>query len=445
LDLTIARIKSATVVSLLAVVSAASLSFAQNAGDKPGTASNEKKIEASEEYRLGAGNRSVFGDTLGGHWTVISSVQFSQSFDDNVFLASAFRLSDTISKYSGRVTLAYRGKHARFEANYLPEYNMNFRYDTMSYAAHVYSQSLTYQSGPRTEFHWNFGCSFSPGRGGLPSSLLNFGGYQVPVNSLEDLDPGTNILNGNTSVGVSHNLSARSRLTLDLNSASTKFLQRKSTGLPTTNQGQTYSGGINLGWSYEINPGRSFGFSVADNYLGVLSPDTHQHSQNVQATFGQKLRGNFNLSVSVGPSFTERQGSNQVDVGTAYNATLSREGKRIGYNLTAAKVFQAGLQVQSLSSDTFAFNAHRAFGRRWTSSIGVAYSRSQDQSGISSSENVSGTGQIRYQLTHQISASVNYSHLRQDALASSSVAIRNVDRNSVSIGLVYDIGVIAKR
>jgi hypothetical protein len=153
----------------------------------------------------------------------------------------------------------------------------------------------------------------------------------------------------------------------------------------------------------------------------------------------------MNLSGSVGPSFTERQGSNQVDIGTAYSASLSRQGAKIGYNLTAAKSFQAGLQAQSLSSDTFAFNAHRAFGRRWTTSLGVAYSRSQDQAGISSSENVSGTTQIRYQFTRQISASANYSHMRQDAIAASAVGIRNVDRNSVSIGLVYDIGVIAKR
>jgi predicted porin len=104
--------------------------------------------------------------------------------------------------------------------------------------------------------------------------------------------------------------------------------------------------------------------------------------------------------------------------------------------------------VQSLSSDTFAFNAHRAFGRRWTTSMGLAYSRSQDQSGISSSENVSGTTQIRYQLTNQLSASVNYSHMRQEALSGPSATItniRNVDRNSVSIGLIYDIGVIARR
>jgi hypothetical protein len=434
------RTKYAAIFCLFVILSTSS---AQTTSDK--TAAPSKTNEASEEYRLGAGNRSIFGDVLGGHWTVISSVQFAQSYDDNVFLTNSFRKDDTISKYSGRLTLAYRGKHTRFEASYLPEYDMNYRYDTMSHASHAYSQSITYQSGPRTEFHWNFGGSFSPGTGGLPSSFLNFGGYQVPINSLEDLDPGTNILNGNTSVGVSHNFSARSRFTLDLNSATTKFLQRKSTGLPTTSQGQTYSGGLSLGWSYDINPSRSLGLSVADNYLGTLSPDTHQHSQNVQATFRQKLPRNFNLSVSAGPSFTERQGSNQVDIGTAYNATLSREGKRIGYNLSAAKTFQAGLQVQSLSSDTFAFNIHRAFGRRWATSIGGAYSRSQDQSGISSSENVSGTGQIRYQFTHQISASVNYSHMRQDALSGSSVAIRNVDRNSVSIGLVYDIGVIAKR
>jgi hypothetical protein len=420
-------------------------SSAQTTSDKPAAPSKDKANELSEDYRLGQGNHSIFGDVLGGHWTVISSVQFAQSYDDNVFLSNSFRVSDTISKYSGRLTLAYRGKHTRFEANYLPEYSMDFRYDAMSHTAHAYNQALTYQPGARTEFHWNFGGSFSPGTGGIPSSFLDFGGYQVPVNSLEQLDAGTNILNGNTSVGMSHSLSARSRFNVELNSASTKFLQRKSAGLPTTSQGQTYSGGGTLGWSYELKPGRSFGFSAGDNYLGILSPDTHQHSQNVQVTFSQRLPGSMNLSGSVGPSFTERQGSNQVDIGTAYSASLSRQGAKIGYNLTAAKSFQAGLQAQSLSSDTFAFNAHRAFGRRWTTSLGVAYSRSQDQAGISSSENVSGTTQIRYQFTRQISASANYSHMRQDAIAASAVGIRNVDRNSVSIGLVYDIGVIAKR
>jgi hypothetical protein len=420
-------------------------SSAQTSVDKTSAPNKDKANELSEDYRLGQGNHSIFGDVLGGHWTVISSVQFAQSYDDNVFLSNTSRVSDMTSNYSGRLTLAYRGKHTRFEANYLPGYSMDFRYDAMNHASHAYNQTLTYQAGARTEFHWNFGGSFSPGTGGLPSSFLDFGGYQVPVNSLEQLDAGTNILNGNTSVGMSHSLTARSKVTFDLNSASTKFLQRKSTGLPTTAQGQTYSGGFNLGWSYELKPGRSFGFSAADNYLGILSPDSHQHSQNVQLTFSQRLPGNFSFSGSAGPSFTERQGSTQVDIGTAYSASLSKQGAKIGYNLTAAKSFQAGLQAQSLSSDTFAFNAHRAFGQRWTTSMGVAYSRSQDQSGISSSENVSGTTQIRYQFSRQISASANYSHMRQDAISTSAVGIRNVDRNSVSIGLVYDIGVIARR
>jgi hypothetical protein len=242
-------------------LSTAPASSAQTSSGQSTVPSKDKTSELSEDYRLGQGNHSIFGDVLGGHWTLISSGQFAQSYDDNVFLSNISRVSDTISKYSGRVTLAYRGKHTRFEANYLPEYSMDFRYDAMSHLSHAYNQSLTYQSGPRTEFHWNFGGSFTPGTGGLPSSFLDFGGYQVPVNSLERLDAGTNILSGNTSLGVSHSFSARSKVTLDLNSASTKFLQRKSTGLPTTSQGQTYSGGFNVGWSYELKPGRSFGFS----------------------------------------------------------------------------------------------------------------------------------------------------------------------------------------
>jgi len=314
----------------------------------------------------------------------------------------------------------------------------------LSHVSHAYNQTLTYQPGARTEFHWNFGGSFAPGTGGLASSFLEFGGYQVPVTSLEQLDAGTNILNGNTSVGMSHSFSARSKFNLDLNAASSKFLQRRSTGLPTTSQGQTYSGGLSLGWSYELKPGRSLGFSAADNYLGVLSPGSHQHSQNIQLTFSQRLPKNFSFTGSAGPSFTERQGNNQVDIGTAYSASLSRQGAKFGYNLTAAKSFQAGLQAQSLTSDTVSLNAHRTFGRRWNTSIGIAYSRSQDQTGISSSENVSGTSQIRYQITRQISASANYSHMRQDAISTFATGIRNVDRNSVSIGLVYDIGVIAR-
>jgi len=442
----VGRITPAAIVCFLFVtLGAAPSGLAQAAKDKPSTQGAGNKSEATEQYRAGVGNRSMFSDVLGGHWSIVSSLQFMQTYDDNVFLSNSFRKADTVSKYSGRLTLAFRGKHTRFEANYLPEYNMNQRYGPLSYAAHNYNQTFTYQAGPRTEVHWNFSGSYSPGRGGLPFRYLDFGGYQFPVFSLEAIEPSTNILNGNTSLGVSHNFSARSRFTVDLSSATTKFLDRKSTGLPTVSQGQNYSGEINLDWSYDLNPGRSVGFNLANTYSGILQPNTHQHTQSVQATFRQKLPASFNLTVAAGPSFTERQNKNEVDIGEVYSASLSREGKKFGFNVGAAKTFQAGLQFQSLSSDTFSFNVHRGFGRRWTSTMGGAYSRSQDQTGASASENVYGTAQVRYQFTSQLSAFMNYGYTHQGQLSTSAIGIRNVDRNSVAIGLAYDIGVIARR
>ncbi len=403
----------------------------------------EEKPQAPEESQPGTGNRSLFGDMLSPHWSLTSSLQFMQTFDDNIFLANTFRKSDTISAYSGRFTAAYRGKHTRFEASYLPEYDMNYRYSPLSRMSHAYSQSFTHQFSPQTDISWSLQGSYAPASGGLPFKYIRFFGYTFATYSLEALEPSTNILNGGTSVGMSHRFTPRSKVTVNLHSATTKFKQFRETGLPGALRGQIYSFGANVNWSYDLTARRSVGFTVSHDYTGELDPTGHQQTQGIQATFSQKLPHNFQLAVAAGPSLTERGGTG-VDTGVMYSVSLSRQLQRFGFSVNAAKTFQAGLQQQSLSADTVSFNVNRAFGRRWNTGLGGTYSRSQNQGGVSNSENVSGYVQIYYQITHPLSAFTNYRYLHQGSLGAAGAAagIRNIDRNSVAIGLAYNFGTI---
>jgi hypothetical protein len=394
----------------------------------------EDKPEAPA-YEPGKGNRSLFGDLLSAHWSLTTQLQFMSTYDDNVFLTNSFRKSAAVSNYAGRFTLAYRAKHTRFEASYLPDYSMNYRYDPLSSMSHAYTHTLRHQASPQTEYFWDFQGSYAPATGALPFKYIRFFGYTFALYSLEALEPSANILNGSTRVGMTRRLNSRTSVTANLHSSTTKFKQLRPSALPGTLRGQVFSFSGDVEVDYSLTARRSIGLTFGNTYEGLLDPGGHQHTQRIQATFKQKLPRDFSLSVAVGPSFTERQGRGDVDPGVAYDFTFGQARERMGFNITASKAFQAGLQQDSVSADTVSFNVYRKLGRRWQGSLGGAYSRSQGRTGVSNTENVSGFAQVNYQLNRSLSLFTNYRYLHQGALGGSLV--RTIDRNAAAVGIAY--------
>lgn len=436
------KIRLLAVLLALSLLAGTPFASAQDVpGDDPSTADGKK--EKTDDVP-GQGKLSQFGETLANSWSISSAFQGTQSFDDNVFLANNFRKSDTVSKLSGRITVAYRGKHTRFESNYLPEFSLYQRYDPLNYVTHNYSQSLVHDFSRRTEFHWKTSVHQAPSRGNLPFTLVNFGGMIFNMYSLDALNNGMNVFNADNSIGASYRWSSRLRFNADLNGAVSRFTEKGNPVLPVVSQEMTYSTGVHLGFDYTLKPGRALGVKVNNTYFGFISPNNHQYTHSVEATFSQTLPKRYQLNASVGPGVTRRQGGRAAELGVFYEVSLARNLQRSGFAISFRRGNQVGLLQDSVSDYGAAFRLNRNFGRKWITNAGGTYTRAQSTGGAARTELASGTAQIGYRLTRQIIPFMNYGYSHQKALIASP-NIRNVNRNEVSLGFVYNFGVVAGR
>jgi hypothetical protein len=418
--------------------------------DDPATKTPADSQAKEEDEEPGKGKLSEFGDTLSKFWSVSSAFQAMESLDDNVFLANNFRKTDTFTKLSGRMTVAYRGQHTRFEATYMPEFNIYQHYEPLNYAAHNYSQSFTHDFTRRLEMHWNLGVYQAPSRGNLPFKSINFGGYRSQTFALDALSDGLTLLNGTNNIGMSYRWTPRIKVSANIDGAATHFRVRGTPAVNPVTKDVTYSVGAKLGVEYTLNARQTLGITASNTYFSSLDAtggvglNDHQHYQSMQVTFTQKMPNKFTFFGSVGPGFTERQGAPDPQLGVFFDVGVSRQLLQSGYAVSFRRTTQVGLLQDTLTGYSVTARANRNFGRKWTSSVGGSYLRSEGSNGLQQSEYVTAHTQISYRMTPQLSPVLNYGFMHQKALVPRP-DIRNVDRNSVSLGFVYNFGVIAGR
>lgn len=403
----------------------------------------EPEKEKEEDVEPGQGKLSEFGEALAQFWSVSSAFQATQNLDDNVFLNNSFRKSDTATKLAGRVTVAYRGPHTRFEASYLPEFNIFQRYKPLNYARHNYVQSLSHDLSRRLALNWQASASQSPSRGGLPFKAINFGGYRFSYYAPEALNDGLNLLNFSSRVGLTYRLRPRWKLIGDIDGAATHFSVRGNPAVSPVSKEILYSVGGSLGAEYARNASQTFGFNVRQTYFGSVAPASHQHLQVFRATFDQRLRGNYRLHLSAGPGITHVQ-AGDPKISAFFEATLARQLARSGFAFSAERSSQVGLLQDSVTGYGVTARANRLIGRKWTSAIGASYHRSEGAGGTHQLESATGNAQIGYRISNHLSSNLNYGYIHQKNLIPSPVS-RNVSRNEVSLGFVYNFGVIAGR
>jgi hypothetical protein len=422
------------------------LSQDEPAKPTPQAGESEKKDDNgdSDVEPPGTGKRSLFGDMLAAHWSLSTAFQSTQTFDDNVFLANSFRKSDTVTRIAGRITAAYRGKHTRFEANYLPEYNIYQRYEPLNFSSHAYMQTFSHSFSPRLEFRWGLNVRQMPSRGNLPFATINFGGFAYSYYSLDALADGVNIFNSSTDTGVSYRLNQRNTVSADFQGAVTRFTERGNPTTPVISTEITYSTGLRLGWEYKFNPRQSFGVHVSSTYFGFVNPANHQHHQSVQADFTQRFARGYQLNLSAGPGFTRRQGSNKLQTSAYFNVGLSKHMQRSSIAANFRRSTQVGLLQHSVSAYAGSLHVNRSFGRKWVGNLGGSYTRSSDATGASQLEGISGSGHIGYRMTSHLTTYANYGYTHQQTLILNAAG-RNVDRNEVAVGFVYNFGVVAGR
>lgn len=428
---------------LFALVAAGPVALSAQTDQPAAQTDGAKDKSPDEDAEPGQGKISSFGESLATFWSVSSAFQATQSFDDNVFLANSFRKSDTLTKLSGRITVAYRGRHTRYEATYMPEFNLYQRYEPLNYSAHNFNQSLRHQFNRRLELQWKVNARRAPSRGNLPFTVINFGGLLYNMYSLEALQNGLNIFNGTNSVQLSYKFNPRIKITGTVEGAASLFTERGSASTVGISNELIYSVGGSLGVDYSLNPRRSVGVRVSSTYFGFVGPSGHQYYQSVRGTFNQQLPRHFNLGLSIGPGVTTRQGAGR-DVSTFFDVSLGRNLQRSGFAVSFRRSTQVGLLQGSISGYGGGFRANRNFGRKWITNLGGSYTRSNSALGTGQLEAISGSAQVGYRLTQRIIPFINYGYTHQKNL-SSIPGTRNVDRNEVLIGFVYNFGVVAGR
>lgn len=439
-----------TLAILLVTVVPASAQTDEPQAPAQGDSQDKDKTKSEDDEEPGKGKLSAFGESLAKFWSVRTAFQGTQSFDDNVFSANSFRKSDTVTKLSGRITAAYRGQHTRFEASYMPEFNLYQRYEPLNYTAHNYFQTFNHDFSRRLEMHWNLTAYRAPSRGNLPFKVVNFGGFRFNMYSVEALNDGLNLFYGSNNVGMSYRWSPRLKVLGSMEGVVTHFTKRGNPAISPVSSEFIYSAGGKLGFEYSLNPRQTVGVTVGHTYFGsvlaegIIGPNEHQNYQTARLTYSHKLPNRFNLVASVGPGFTHRQGANAVDVSTFFDLGISRQLARSGFAVTFQRSTQVGLLQTSISGYSVNARANRNFGRKWISNIGGSYQRSEGAGGIHQLESYSGNAQIGYRLTGSITPFINYGHTRQKALVPNP-ATRDVTRNEVAIGFVYNFGVIAGR
>lgn len=432
---------------LFALVAAGPVALSAQTDQPAAQTDGAKDKSPDEDAEPGQGKISSFGESLATFWSVSSAFQATQSFDDNVFLANSFRKSDTLTKLSGRITVAYRGKHTRFEVSYLPEFNMYQRYKRLNYAAHNYTQSFRHQFSPRMDLRWDVNLYQAPSRGNLPFKLVNFGGMRFNMYSLEALNDGLTVLNGVNSVALSYKWSPRLQIIATVEGSASHFSSRGVTATPILTD-ILYSASGNVTFEYSLNARQKVGVTIGEHYIasvaasGAAGLSANQHQQSVRFTFKQKLRNNFAFYASVWPGITERRVSPDPQVKVYFDVGVSRQLDRFGYSVSVQRSTQVGLLQDSITAYGVSARLNRNFGRKGITNFGASYLRSEGATGTHQLESASGNGQVGYRLTQRIIPFINYGYTHQKALIPSP-GVRNVNRNEIAIGFVYNFGVIA--
>lgn len=416
----------------------------------PASDSAEQPEEKVEDQEPGKGGLSEFGDKLARFWSVNTAFQARQSFDDNVFLANGFRKSDSQTKLSGRMTVAYRGAHTRFEASYMPEFNLYQRYTPLNYSNHNYSHTLTHDFSRRLEMNWNASMYRAPSRGGLPFKLMNYGFFSFVRYAPEALADGLNLLHGQTSVGLSYRWTPRLVVKARAEGATTYFSVRGTRAVSPVTKEFIYSTGANVSLAYTLNASQSFGVTVDNTYFASMTPTRaigssgHHHYQSIRMTYSHKLPKKFTLNASAGPAVTVRPGGLDPLVRVHFDVGISRQLLRSSYYASFQRASQLGLLQDSFTGYGGRGGFHRVIGRKWWGGMGGSYMRSEGNSGLGDLESASGYAQISYRLTHRIQPFANYGYTHQKSLVASPT-LGNVNRNEVAIGFTYNFGVIAGR
>lgn len=381
--------------------------------------------------------RSIFGESMASRFTIVTSASAQADYDDNVFSSNTLRVSDWVSRFSGRITATLQRKHSMFQLHYLPGYvlyNEFSRRNTYNQQGVVmWDQQFTAATGLRLS-----GTVSDYSNAGLPNfTLVQQGNTFVPVFAPGGLQTNARILSSSTDLTLNHRFSAKTSMWTGIEGGTSDFRNEfGGSGVSPSFSSDTYSVGANLGVQHQLTPGRSVGVQFGHRYFGFRSPSGHNNYSYSKLFFEQKFQQMYTLHLGAGPSFSSFVGQDW-NPDYAVDASLTRQTKRItiGVNFgheTRLSNFQGALGSTSATA-SLGFRVLRRFNTTTT----FGFARNSIVSSNGNLDAYSGSQRIGYDISPSWQAFTSYSYTTQ--LGTAVIGNQNYHRNLISFGISYTL------
>jgi hypothetical protein len=427
---------------LVAVVTAITTISASAQDTKQGTDSKSSPDDKQTTAEIATPKTRIpfVKDFSPGRWTVTTSVDTVETFDDNILLSDAFRLSDTITQITPSISAGMRGRRGEFFAYYTPQISLYRQHDGLNTVGHTYLQAFAYDYSRFTRLTWNADAHMAPSRGNVPSAGFDLGPSSETSFRPVGLDSGLLTYSASSTLGLSHRLNARNRIYVEGTAGTIQFKPEETSSVSQLNGSRSYSTGVRLNWDYDVKPGRSIGVETNGGVLVYRDPNHQENYQSVLLRVSQKLPRHFGATFSAGPRYSERKGTSGTlaagnDLSYSISGGLSHTGRRDQLEVSFDRSLQIGFLQGSVSNYGASARYSRMVRRKNSASATFGYVKSENILVGGGTNSYSGSLQLTHNIDRHWSMFARYSHMRQDGTV--ILSDRTYDRNQVAIGFTF--------
>ena len=428
-----------TIRSLVAaaLLLASTAVFAQDAAD------TQDQKPAPSPFGEKRGKKSMFGEAIGGHWTLSGDLQTSSSYWSNKISSGPGRQDDVVEQFSGRFSASIFTKKIRFEAHYTPEYSFHHELSNQDALSHSYSQDMSVQWTKRLQMIWTLDARQFSNNQLLGVAYAGVPGFDLAGANLQAVEQNQDVVNSGTSLTFNYNQSPADKYTLRLSSGVSHFSGTNVGGATAEIQ---FNHGATVGWTHMFDSGhKTLGVEASETYFGFVTPNRHQHYETAKVRYTQKLPWSLTASVGAGPGFRQSQpiGLNGADeeVSWALDASLDRVGEVWNTGIAYTHGEQQSLVQMSVVSDQLTARLQRSWGRqkKWSTTANAGLTRATREIAAGYLDGFIGGADISYRWTRFIDLHANYTFIHQHAFLALN-PLDKINRHQASVGIRYTWG-----
>jgi hypothetical protein len=388
---------------------------------------------------------SAFGKLLPAGWSMSLSTQVLGLYDSNPLQSPSAPSADIAGSYSGVIEVAKFSEHARFIADYMPEYTMYRRFDALSNLQQRYYQALTLDLSRNTTFSWHLNARHFPAWGGSSFAGSDFGALVMALTGTSEHDLMSSVTNANTDFGIDHRINVHSHVDFGVNGSASWFGAAEGNlyaNLLNQPSSKAWCGGGTLGYTFDINSRRSAGVDVGQSYCLYASQNYHQNYQTAHFRYRQTLNRNWQYYVEIGPGFRENQPeSSAVTPGFDLSVAVNRMTKQTILSATLTRTYSVGLFQGNQTAWYGTLAAQHIFGQHWKVGFFTNYSGSfhSPEAQVYNDTTTNAywvSGLWGYRFGRQLTWNTNYGYAVYQGYYSGA---SQVNKNQVATGFVFTL------